>query len=397
MTTYNLYQRNGRWYGDFRSLGGKQVALIPPGQGRGTKDRRVANALARRLADELLRRQLTGIVTGRTKTASLKDYALQHHQTKSELGRALSPSHLNDLAKRLEVAVDYFGPHTSLEVIDSEAVRGYYAHLVRRPNGRGGTLSTATQRAYLSALSGLMDQARCEGYIDRNPVEDLVVKPVVEQREAHYYEPGEVWRILRAAKQHDADRPGAFYHPILATFAHTGGRKSEVLGLDVDDVDFDAVVAQGVKGAIRFRPNRWRPRLKTRASDRIVPMWPDLRNTLKKHLRTCRGGLVFPSDQGSMRKDLRASLDRIGLAAGFSKGGVRTKPFRHTYGSMRIQTLDGGQPVALYTVARELGHRDTKMVEQTYGHLLTNRLRRPVVSYRPDLDSNLMHIQKVAD
>ena len=33
---------------------------------------------------------------------------------------------------------------------------------------------------------------------------------------------------------------------------------------------------------------------------------------------------------------------------------------------MRIQTVDSGEPVAIYTVARELGHRDTKMVEQCH-------------------------------
>ena len=31
---YKLYLRSGRWYGDFRSLGGRQTALIPPGQKR---------------------------------------------------------------------------------------------------------------------------------------------------------------------------------------------------------------------------------------------------------------------------------------------------------------------------------------------------------------------------
>ena len=84
-----------------------------------------------------------------------------------------------------------------------------------------------------------------------------------------------------------------------------------------------------------------------------------------------------------MRRDLRKALDRIGALAGFPIGYVRTKPFRHTYGSMRIQTVDSGEPVAIYTVSRELGHRDTKMVEQTYGHLLNQRHRRAVVSYRP--------------
>jgi integrase len=379
---YNLYNRDGRWYGDFRSLGGKQMALIPPGQRRATTDKRVARAIASGIERKLLHHQLTGIVTGRGKSATLADYAEQHWETKATLGKKLSASHLNDLAKRLEVAAEFFGAATPLESIDGEDVRRFYTHLTQRDNGRGSVLSPATQRAYLSAFGGMLEQARREGYIDSNPVRNLTVQPVVERAEAQYYEPNEVWSILEAARQYDRARPGSFLHPILATLAYTGGRKTEVLGLLVDDVDFDTLVVDGVVGAIELRPNRWRG-LKTRGSQRTVPLWPDLQDILRDFIGTRTGGLLFPSNSGGLRKDLRKALDQIGKMAGFPKGYVRTKAFRHTYGSMRIQTVDAGQPVAIYTVSRELGHRDTKMVEQTYGHLLNRRHRRQVVSYDP--------------
>ncbi len=383
---YKLYARSGRWYGDFRSLGGRQTALIPPGQKRATTDKRIARALANDIEKELLRGQLTGIVTGRVKRASFGEYAHEHLDTKSRLGKTLSASHLNDLAKRLEVAAEFFGPGTALDQIDAEDVRRYYLHLTERDNGRGERLSPATQRAYLSALGGMLEQATREEYIDANPVRNLTVTPVVERPESQFYEPGDVWKLLEAAREYDAKRPGSFLHPITATLAYTGGRQAEVLGLEIGDVLFDSVVVKGVKGAIHFRPNAWRG-LKTRGSNRTVPMWPDLREILCSFIGERTTGLLFPSDRGTMRRDLRKALDRIGAVAGFPKGRVRTKPFRHTYGSMRIQTVDSGEPVAIYTVSRELGHRDTKMVEQTYGHLLNQRHRRSVVSYRPEPNS----------
>jgi len=381
---YKLYARSGRWYGDFRSLGGRQTALIPTSQRRATTDKRIARALANEIEKELLRSQLTGIVTGRIKRASFGDYAHEHLDTKWRLGKKLSASHLNDLAKRLEVAAEFFGPKTSLDQIDAEDVRRYYLHLTERDNGRGSKLSPASQRAYLSALGGMMEQATKEGYTDANPVRNLTVTPVVDRPEAQFYEPGEVWQLLEAAGEYDASRPGSFLQPIVATFAYTGGRQAEVLGLEIEDVDFDSVVVKGVKGAIHFRPNRWRG-LKTRGSERTVPLWPDLREILRPFIGDRTTGLLFPSDRGSMRRDLRKAMDRIGQLGGLPKGHVRTKPFRHTYGSMRIQTVDSGEPVAIYTVSRELGHRDTKMVEQTYGHLLNQRHRRSVVSYRPEV------------
>ena len=41
-----IYVKCGRWYGDFRDLGGKLEALIPHGEKRATTDAAVANDLA---------------------------------------------------------------------------------------------------------------------------------------------------------------------------------------------------------------------------------------------------------------------------------------------------------------------------------------------------------------
>jgi len=43
--------------------------------------------------------------------------------------------------------------------------------------------------------------------------------------------------------------------------------------------------------------------------------------------------------------------------------------FRHTYCATRLQTLDQGAPVSLYTVGKELGHGGDSLVRRVYGHL----------------------------
>jgi hypothetical protein len=45
-------------------------------------------------------------------------------------------------------------------------------------------------------------------------------------------------------------------------------------------------------------------------------------------------------------------------------------------------TLDGGAPISLYTVSRELGHTSQSMVLKLYSHLGTIRPRSEVVEYR---------------
>jgi integrase len=56
--------------------------------------------------------------------------------------------------------------------------------------------------------------------------------------------------------------------------------------------------------------------------------------------------------------------------------------FRHTYCAARLQTLDAGAPVSVYTVAKELGHGGEAMVRGVYGHLGDVRHRAAVVEYR---------------
>src|SRR6266508_3441098 len=149
----------------------------------------------------------------------------------------------------------------------------------------------------------------------------------------------------------------------------TGCRFREVAGLELDDVSFD-------RKTITIRPNRWR-RLKTKTSHRVIPMWPQLEAILRAWVfgpRLERGGsLLVPSCsvRGEERRlrDIHRLLDRVAKRAGLGAGELRSKAFRHTYCAARLQTLDRGAPVSIYTVARELGHRSDEMVKRIYAHL----------------------------
>jgi integrase len=63
--------------------------------------------------------------------------------------------------------------------------------------------------------------------------------------------------------------------------------------------------------------------------------------------------------------------------------------FRHTYCAARLQTLDGGAPVSTFTVAKELGHGGTSLVQRVYGHLGTVRHRGTAVEYRVEQHKGL--------
>jgi integrase len=61
---------------------------------------------------------------------------------------------------------------------------------------------------------------------------------------------------------------------------------------------------------------------------------------------------------------------------------IRTRPFRVTYATARLQTLDGGAPVSPWTVEKELGHGSRAMPEEVYGRLGDVRHRSEAVEYR---------------
>ena len=91
-----------------------------------------------------------------------------------------------------------------------------------------------------------------------------------------------------------------------------------------------------------------------------------------------------------MLTDLRKLLDAAGTRAGWQPGDIRSKILRHTYTAARLQTLDEGAPVSVYTVAKELGHGGEAMVRRVYGHLGQMRHRANVVEYRVEQHRNAL-------
>lgn len=227
----------------------------------------------------------------------------------------------------------------------------------------------------------------------RSGIAAMLEKPVAARTEAKWLEVYESALLLESARTFASKRPDValpFAYPLIATFMLTGGRESEVLGLEMKDVSFD-------RRTISFRPNQWR-RLKTLTSHRTVPLFPQLEEILRGYLYEDASrrvsGLLFPSrrsETSAMLTDWRKTLDAIAERAGWQPGQVRSKMFRHGYCAARLQTLDSGAPISVYTVAKELGHGGDSMVKRVYGHLGTVRHRSEVVEFRVE-----QHIEKLS-
>jgi integrase len=329
---------------------------------------------------------------GHERDVRLGVYAREHLARKRRL-REASPRWLLCVERHLQEAVRVLGPTIRLDQIGLREVEDYLAHLLERSNDRGGTLSAGTINHYLNSLSNLFRRAATEGLVAENPIRLLLHRPARRGSDIVWLEPPEVADLLDFAKGYSprrADLATPFLFELVAVFAYTGLRKREVLGLEIGDVSLQRRV-------ILVRPNRWRS-LKNPAAVRQVPLFSELAVILERYLAGRKNSateLIFPSPVAQSEQpltNLRRAFDRFPMPnrlaipsdTGDRVGSpppLRTRILRHSYCAARLQTLDWGQPISPYTVARELGHTDLNMVMRVYGHLGKIRLRSAEVSF----------------
>lgn len=390
-----------RAYADFRDMGGGREALKLPGEPRATTDSVIAEKLVADRLAELQAGKRNAVLLGVKRQAKLGPFVAEHLVKKAQSGK-FSDSWLADSERMLRLAAEHFGSDRDLATINVTDVSDWARSLSQRSNGRCvgrcggrckdgcGTLGGGAVRHHLNVLSNVYRRAQSEGCVPPgfNPCAALIDKPSGNAEEAEWLEVHEAALLLESARTYTAKRADMampFIYPLIATYLLTGGRETEVLGLEVGDVNFE-------RKTVTFRPNQWR-RLKTRTSHRTVPLWPQLESILRDYLRAGDsprvGGLLFPSVKpgAGMVTDFRKALDAVAERAGWKAGEVRSKAFRHTYCAARLQTLDRGAPVSQFVVGKELGHGGDALVKRIYGHMGTVRHRSEVMEYRVEQHS----------
>jgi integrase len=383
-----------RAWGDFREYAvqsGKWEPLVVPGESRATADAVIAQTLfAKRLAELAAARENDTRAEPIRKKPTIAE-VVKEHITARERERGVTAGWVEAVAGFLGRAVTFFGPERRLGAITTDHVLGWIDWLRQVKTPGGGTLSEGSVRHHLGALSNLYRRAQRRRYVapDYNPVSLLEAheKPSPPASETRCFEVPEAALLMEAARTYPAKKHEpemALAYPLMAAFLLTGGRAKEVLGLRLQDVSTD-------RHTVTFRPNEFHEaqRLKTKGSARTVPLWPQLAEILTPLLdqRAIEGSrLLFRSPHVKDREvaltDLRDLLDRVAVRAGWQKGEIRTRPFRVTYATARLQTLDHGAPVSPWTVEKELGHGSRDMLEEVYGRLGDVRHRSEAVEYR---------------
>lgn len=207
--------------------------------------------------------------------------------------------------------------------------------------------SIAAKRDAGQVIRSALRWAMNEGMISRNPAANLRLEQPEPRNKTIDYETH--CKLVKTAMESDKSRSFALY--LIAS--RCGARPQQIRDVRACDVHFDG-------GAWVFKQHKTRHKT---GKPLVVPLSPCLQ-TLTKILCGCREDHLFLNDRGGeWTKDsvvlrMRRLRDKLGL------DGVVAYSYRHTFAT---DALLAGTPIA--TVAAMLGHTDTKMVSQVYGHL----------------------------
>jgi integrase len=231
-------------------------------------------------------------------------------------------------------------------------------------------LARGTRENIVDDLFMILDEARKGHEVPVIKKQDLkfgLKKP--GEGKAYVFTPTVETAILRALE----GRP--IWDCFFTVLAYSGLRSEEIIGLRVEDLDFD-------QNLIHIRQGIWQQQvvtLKTEASENSVIMTPLMRAKLQKHLQNHAHELLFvnrrrrPFDRDKIVKlVLHPILDKLGIKRKGKRIGLHA--FRHCLASMILKSQ------GVLAAQRQLRHSDPATTLSSYGHLLGDDSREALVA-----------------
>ena len=240
----------------------------------------------------------------------------------------------------------------SIETIDHLALRRFLAEL------RARNYAKRTIARKLASLRSLFRFLFREGYIKKNPI-TAISTPKLDRKLPVFLDVAKIEKLLQSPPESDA--AGLRDRALLETLYSAGIRVSELVGLDIDDVDI-------ISGVIKV--------LGKGSKERVVPIGEPALNAIRKYLDTRAGSrvkdkdAVFLNNHGRRLTDrsVRRVVDKYIRACGMAEK-ISPHSLRHSFAT---HLLDRGAD--LRSVQELLGHANLSTT-QIYTHVTMERLK----------------------
>ncbi len=234
-----------------------------------------------------------------------------------------------------------------------------YLHEVRKSDGR--PLSSTTQGACLGPVRRFYQWGYVHGRLPSDPSVAITIPPREQRLPRSVLSFAEAEAVL--AQPDTRTRLGVRDRAILETLYSTGMRRSELMRLQIDDVDRS-------RGTVAIRQGKGR-------KDRIVPIWPRALDWIDLYLKLARPAMhpvdntLFLSSEGGAGIGSHRLTGLVGHyvdQANIHKHGS-CHMFRHTLATLM---LDGGADIRY--VQAMLGHASLNST-QIYTHVSMTALK----------------------
>ena len=240
-------------------------------------------------------------------------------------------------------------------------------HAHGRKDGKGG-LSPRSIRLHKNLIFQTLQSAVRDGVIPSNPCAFLSL-PQSQRFEASFYNEEQLNTLLEAIK----DEP---LYPVIKLTVVYGLRRSEVLGLKWDSVDFDAKTITIKHTVSKVTKTVEKDKTKNNSSRRSFPLLPEIEQLLEQlkrreaanrkllgkgyvsnqYIHKWEDGRPFSPDYISQRFARLLEIHNL--------PHIRFHELRHSCASFLINN-----GFSLKDVQEWLGHSDIKMTANIYGHL----------------------------
>ena len=263
----------------------------------------------------------------------------------------------------------WLGTHY-LHELQTLTIQQWITSLLERGRKDGKGLAPRTVSNAFGTLKTALNYAKDMKMIKENPA-DGVRPPRIETAKHDGIAIEDVQKICDQAR-------GTRWHTPIVVSANTGMRRSEVLGVIWQRLDFEnkTLTVESVLVATTKGPKE-KPKPKSRAGNRVITLDQMTLDELRKHRerekkkfnalgkRWSNKEFVFTNNKGE-RTDpglFSTEVKRIMRKAGFP--GLSLNDLRHAHIS---NLLSAGVPVLL--VAERVGHSDPTMTLNVYGHVI---------------------------
>lgn len=242
-------------------------------------------------------------------------------------------------------------------------------------NGRAdgkGALSPASMRLHKNVIYQTLKDAVRKGMLLSNPCE-YVVLPQMQRYESKFYTAEQLNSLLEAIKDESI-------YPVVKVTAVYGLRRSEVMGLKWDSIDFNADTLM-IKHTVCMVSKRFeKDKTKNESSRRSFPLLPDIKNLLldlkqqESENRKAFGkeynenDYIFRWDDGRPLAPDFVSQKFSKLLKQYGFPHIRFHELRHSCASVLI-----AMGFTLKDVQEWLGHSDISMTANIYSHLDVTR------------------------